>query len=91
MKWKGYKMAESAYLQSQKTAMNLIDAWVKEKNTPMPKGELFKGLVIADISESTARKAIASLVNKGYLRRFKIHGDNRSYYGMLRSWQGEMD
>lgn len=84
-------MANPAYMQSQKMAMSLIDSWVKETNTPMPKQELFKGLINADISESTARKAIASLVKKGYLRRLKMPGDNRSYLSMLRTWGGEID
>lgn len=84
-------MADTAYLQSQKIAMSLINDWVRETNTPMPKGEMFKGLVMADISESTARKAMASLVKKGYLRRIKVVGDNKSYYSMLRTWGGEME
>lgn len=84
-------MSDSAYMQSQKIAMSLINNWVSENNTPMPKQEMFKGLVMADISESTARKAMAALVKKGYLRRIKVVGDNKSYYSMLRTWGGEMD
>lgn len=78
---------ETSYLHAQKTAMKLINDWANDKKVPMPKKELFKGLVMADISESTARKSMAALVRKGYLRR-AVGSSNQTSYVMLRTFNG---
>ena len=77
-------MEKAVYMDAQKKAFVFIDEWVRLEKTPMPKKELFKKLVLADISESTARKSIAALVTKGFIRRAAT-STNQTFYVMLRS------
>lgn len=77
-------MEKPAYMHAQTEALRIISDWARKEKTPIPKKELFKGLVLADISESTARKSIASLVKKGNIRR-AIISSNQSFYVLVKS------
>lgn len=68
---------------AQLEALKIIKYWVETKKTPMPKKELFKKLVLADMSESTARHAIEALVKEGYIRR-AVAVSNQTFYVLLR-------
>lgn len=84
---KGYTEAMSkkiAYRLAQREAMRVVDTWVRTNKTTVPKQEIFKALVMMDISESTARKAISALVEKGYIRR-SVTSTNRTEYVQLRT------
>jgi predicted transcriptional regulator len=78
-------MDRPAYIHAQRVAMEIITDWVNTKKTPVPKQEVFKGLVLADVSESTARKSIDSLIKKGCIRRTIDSGSSRgTFYVYIR-------
>lgn len=69
--------------ETQLTALKIVKTWVEQEKTPMPKKELFKQLVLADMAESTARKAIEALLSEGYIRR-AVTISNQSFYVLLK-------
>jgi hypothetical protein len=69
----------------QDIALQLLDTWVRTEKTTMPKKELFKGMIQADIGESTARKAISSLIKKGFIRRDTSRISNQTFYVQIKS------
>jgi len=77
------KLGEGKISATQKEALTAIRKWANTKKTPMPKKELFKALVLADMSESTARKAIEALVKNGYIRR-AVAVSNQTFYVLLK-------
>lgn len=79
-------MALSRTGLARKVAMRFIDEWVKTKKTPVPKNDVFKALVLADISETTARKTMTALLRDGYIRK-ACTGSVHTYYVQLRNYR----
>jgi hypothetical protein len=70
--------------EAQKVAMLVIQEWVREKRTPMPKKELFKKLINMDMADSTIRMVIRELLKDGYIRRAVVIS-NKTFYVQLRT------
>ena len=68
---------------SQKIAMEIVDVWAHTEKTPIPRGVLFKELILRDIPDATVDKTIRNLVKKGFLRRTTI-GSNKVAFVQLR-------
>ncbi len=77
------KLSNGGLSDAQIIALKAVKHWVDTKKTPMPKKELFKVLVLADMAESTARFAIAALVKEGYIRR-AVAVSNQTFYVLLK-------
>lgn len=69
--------------EAQRQAITFVKNWAETKKTPCPKKELFKALINADMSESTARKAIEALIKQGFIRR-AIAVSKQSYFVLLK-------
>lgn len=78
-----YTETSTSISEAQRQALAFVTSWASEQKTPCPKKELFKYLINADVSESTSRKAIESLVKKGYIRR-AITPTKQSYFVLLK-------
>lgn len=63
--------------------MKVVDTWVHEQRTPIPKKQIIETMKSEGIKDFTTINAITSLLLKGYLRR-AIVTSNKTFYVMLR-------
>ena len=68
----------------QTDIMKFIGIWVHEKKTPVPRKEIIKQLQSKGINMPTTRRAIYSLIRKGYIRE-AVMISNTTAYVQLRS------
>ena len=64
--------------------MKFVDWWVREKETPVPKTEIFKKMESEGVKDFTIRFSLESLVKKGYIRHAIIISTNKTSYVQIR-------
>ena len=69
--------------ERQKIVMAYVDWWVKNKNTPIPQQEIVKKMEEDGIKDYVTKKALKTLLKRGYLRKAYIIS-NKTFYVQLR-------